>query len=88
MLRSRFSREESTSRGHELYERIRPQVEGNHRGQVVAIDLETGTYEVAADTVNAAHHLRARCPDAQTWFVRIGHEALYRFGPRSLVKPA
>ena len=88
MPQSRPDREESTKRGHELYETIRPQVEQDHRGQVVAIDLETGAYEVAPNTVHAAHRLRDRCPDARTWFVRVGHEALYRFGPRSLVKPA
>lgn len=84
----RFNRQESASRGHELYERIRTQVEEDHLGEVVAIDLETGAYEVADDTVKAAHQLRARCPEAEPWFVRIGYEALYRFGPRSLVKPA
>ncbi len=87
MTRSHLSKEESRNRGHELYERIRPQVEEEHRGEVVAIDLETGAYEVAADTINAAHRLRVRYPEARTWFVRIGHEALYRFGPRSLVEP-
>jgi hypothetical protein len=30
----------------------------------------------------------ARCPDAQTWFVRIGHRALHRFGPRSFTESA
>lgn len=88
MKRPRFSREESRSRGHELYERIRPQVEEDHRGEVVAIDLDTGAYEVASDTVNAARRLHARRPEAPTWFVRVGYETLYRFGPRSIVEPA
>jgi hypothetical protein len=88
MRPTRPDKEEAMSRGQELYERIRPDIEAGHRGEVVAIDLETGAYEVAADVVNAAHRLRARLPEAKAWFVRIGHEALFRLGPRSLVKPA
>jgi hypothetical protein len=34
--------------------------------------------------------LLARYPDAQLWFVRIGHRAVHRFGPRilTLASPA
>ena len=88
MTRPHSDRAESANRGHQIYERIRPQVEESHRGEVVAIDLDTGEYEVASDIVTAAHRLRERCPKTRTWFVRIGHEALYRFGPRSLVPQA
>ena len=51
MTRPRPDKEKAMSRGQELYERIRPHVEPGHRGEVVAIDLETGAYEVAGDTV-------------------------------------
>ncbi len=78
----RFSKDEFMRRGKELYERIRPRVEKDNRGKVVAIDLETGTFEVAADTLRASERLLARCPDAQTWFVRIGQDDLFRIGPR------
>ena len=81
MRRPRLSKEEFMQRGKELYDRIRPQVEGGNRGKIVAIDLETGTYEVAADTLRASERLLARCPEAQTWFVRIGYDGLFRIGP-------
>jgi len=85
----RYSREEFARRGNELYERqVRPQVEDGNEGKVVAIDIETGMFEVAEDTLTASDHLLARCPDAQTWFVRIGHRALHRFGPRSYTESA
>ncbi len=80
--RPRFSKDEFLRRGKELYERIRPQVEAENRGNVVAIDLETGSFEVAADTLKASERLLARCPGSQTWFVRIGYEDLFRIGPR------
>ncbi len=88
MPRTRDDKAESASRGRQLYENIRPQVEDAYRGEVVAIDLETGRYEISGDTISAARLLRTYLPDARIWFVRVGHEALYRFGPRILATPA
>jgi hypothetical protein len=82
----RYSKEEFAQRGDALYEsQIRSQIdEEGDRGKIVAIDIETGAFEVADDIVNASEHLLAKYPDAQTWFIRIGHRAVYHFGARSL----
>ena len=87
----RYSKEEFAQRGNALYEeQVRPQVErdSGNKGRVVAIDIETGAFELADDTIAASDKLLARLPDAQIWFARVGHRALHRFGPRPLVKPA
>lgn len=47
-------------------------------------DIETGMFEVADDTMEAARQLYARIPDAQPWVLRIGYRAIHRFGARSL----
>lgn len=87
-LQPRYSKEEFARRGTEIYEQqIRPQVEKNNTGKVVAIDIETAVYEIADDTITASDRLLAHHPDAQTWFVRIGHRGVHRFGPRSPTKP-
>jgi hypothetical protein len=80
----RYSKEEFARRGHQIYEsQVRFQVEeGNHR-ESVAIDIETGAFEVAGDSLTAARQLLARCPDAQIFGIRIGHRAVHRFGFRS-----
>lgn len=89
MRQPRYSKEETARRGDEIYERqIRPQVEEGNQGKVVAIDIETGAFEVAEDAITASDRLLARDQDAQIWFVRIGHRALHRFGPHSIAKPA
>jgi hypothetical protein len=89
MRQPRYSKDEFARRGNEIYERqVRPQVEAGNEGKIVAIDIETGTFEVAEDTLTASDRLLARCPDVQTWFVRIGHRALHRFGSRSLMESA
>lgn len=35
----------------------------------------------------AVDRLYEREPDAQPWVIRIGHQAVFRFGSRSLRKP-
>lgn len=81
----RYSKEEFAKRGAALYEsEVRAQVEEGNHGKIVAIDIETGIFEVADDIVTASDQLLTRLPDAQTWFIRIGHQAVYHFGARSL----
>ena len=81
----RYSLEEHARRGDDLYEHtVRAQVEAGNQGKIVAIDVDTGAFEVADDVLTASDRLLARHPDAQTWFVRIGHRAVHRFGPRVL----
>jgi hypothetical protein len=80
----RYTKEEFARRGDEIYQRdIRPHVEAQNKGKIVAIDIETGAYEIADDTVTASERLFQRVPDAQIWFVRVGHPAVHRIGLRS-----
>jgi hypothetical protein len=77
----RYSKEEMARRGQEFYESgIRQQVEAGNVGKIVAIDIETGDFEVSDDTLIASDRLLERNPDAQTWFIRIGHRGVHRFG--------
>jgi hypothetical protein len=82
----RYSKEEFARRGDQIYEsQVRQQIdEESDRGKIVAIDIESGAFEVGDDVVTASEHLLAKYPDAQTWFIRIGHRAVYHFGARSL----
>jgi hypothetical protein len=77
----RDSKEEFARRGNEIYQsQVRPQVEEGNYGKIVAIDIETGAFELAKDTMTASDRLLERCPDAQIWCVRIGHRGVHRFG--------
>jgi hypothetical protein len=77
----RHSKEEFARRGNEIYKsQVCPQVEQGNHGKIVAIDIETGAFELAKDTVTASDRLLERCPDAQIWCVRIGHRGVHRFG--------
>jgi len=77
----RYSKEEFARRGNEIYTtQVCPQVEEGNHGKIVAIDIETGAFEVAKDSLTASDLLLAKHPDAQIWFVRIGYRAVHRVG--------
>lgn len=83
----RYSKEEFARRGDEIYEsQVRQQVEAGNHGKIVAIDIETGTFEIADTPMEAVDRLYEREPDAQPWVIRIGHRAVFRFGSQSLRK--
>jgi hypothetical protein len=57
----RYSKEEHARRGDDIYERhVRPHVEVGNRGKIVAIDVDTGAFEVAEDTLTASQRLLTR----------------------------
>lgn len=83
----RYSKEELAQRGQALYDSsIWQQVESGNDGKIVAIDIETGDFEVDETVIAATDRLFERHPDAQPWGIRIGHRAVYHFGSRSLKK--
>ena len=78
--------DETARLGDAIYERnIRAQVEADHHGEIVSIDVASGRWAIGDSVLEAADRLRAQCPDAiDVWSVRVGHRALYSFGGSSL----
>ena len=69
--------------GRKIYEGIREEMEENHWGELVVIDVHSGDYEVGEfvsrrSDMEITNRLRERQPDAFTWAVLIGHAAPYR----------
>ena len=78
-------KEETARLGKEMYERdIQSLVEPDHRGQVVAIDVDSGDYAIADTASAAAKCLRAQRPEAGVWLMRAGYRTLRHFGGNSL----
>ena len=78
-LEPRYSKEEFAQRGQEIYDRtIRPYVTADDEGKFVAIDIETGMYEIHSDDYTATERLLARQSDAQIWLIRVGQRTAYR----------
>ena len=86
LARQRRPRKEAVRLGKEIYQRdILPQVENDHFGEYVAIDVETGDWAVADTTRVAVERLRKQCPGAvDVLCERIGYRALRSFGAGSL----
>ncbi|MGE0544505.1 MAG: hypothetical protein AB7R89_30460 [Dehalococcoidia bacterium] len=79
----RYGMTEFARRGQEIYERaVLPQIEASDQGKFVAIDIETGAFEIDEDDFAATERLRSQHPDPQLWLIRIGQPAAYRFGSR------
>ena len=79
----RYSIEEHARRGTELYEQqIQPQIAAGNEGRIVAIDIDSGAFDMGENTLQASERLLARHPNAQIWCVRIGRGPVHRFGSR------
>ncbi len=82
MPHSDFSSEEIAHRGKDLYQhRLRTQVEtADNIGKIIAIDLNTGDYEIDKDLLAAYDRLKAKQPNTVTWIKRVGYDAVYAIG--------
>ena len=82
MTHATVSREEIAQRGKEIYQqRIRTHIETPENiGKIIAIDLNTGEYEIDKDLLATCHRLQAKQPNAVTWVERIGYDAVYAIG--------
>ncbi len=79
-------KEEIARLGKDIYERdIRERVEADHHGEIVSIDVDSGSWAVGEDVLEAVDRLRARHPQAiDVWSLRVGYRAVHKFGGGSL----
>ena len=81
MAQLTYSKEEIARRGQEIYEKIRVQLESAENiGQIIAIEVNTGDYEIGKDILKISHQLKSRHPKAEMWAERIGFNAVYTVG--------
>ena len=79
----RYSKEEFTRRGQEIFEReIAPNVQTAPPEDYVAIDIERGAFAVDPDLLSAVRRLREQNSDAQVWIRRVGSQCAVHFGGR------
>ncbi|MBM4033694.1 MAG: hypothetical protein FJ291_18200 [Planctomycetes bacterium] len=75
-------------RGQAYYdEHLRARLEPEHDGRFLALDVETGDYEVDEDEMAAIQRARAKHPQTLFYVLRIGHRAAHRIGGKSLAWP-
>jgi hypothetical protein len=87
MQASSLTIDQVVRRGQEIYDRqIRAQVEPEHTGKLLVINVETGEFEMDADAVTAAKRAKARFPNAPLFTMRVGYPTAYRLGSRITVR--
>lgn len=80
-MRGRHPIEGCAGLGDEIYEQqLRSKLEPAHKGGIVAIDIDTGAFELGKNSPEAAARLRARLPEAQIYCIRVGYPAVYHIG--------
>jgi hypothetical protein len=73
--------EELARAGSEIFERqVRPALRPEDEGKFVAIDVETGAYEIDVDDYAAVMRLHARKPGADIWLMCAGYPTTCRIG--------
>ena len=73
--------------GKARYEELRPQLEAEHWGKMVVIDVHSGDYEIGDGDCSASRRLYARRPEAVTWGERVGYPAAYYVQMRPQILP-
>ena len=77
----RYSKQEFARRGNALVETlVRPKLTAADEDKFVAIDIETGEYELDKNEMKAVGRLRQRVADPQIWLVHVTLGYLHRFG--------
>ena len=71
--------DELASLGGAIFDRqVQPTLLPEDMGKFVAIDVESGDYDINEDDYAAVMTLRARKPAADIWLMRAGYPAAYR----------
>lgn len=77
----RYTAQEVARRGREIYERrLRSQVEPEHEGRFLVVDVESGEYALADDELEAFDRALEKKPDGVLYLLRVGHPAAHRIG--------
>lgn len=81
MNQRRFSTEEVAARGREIYEiRLKSQMEPEHLGKFLVIDIETGEYEMDEDDLTASMRAYRKKPSGSRYGMRIGYATVGSIG--------
>jgi hypothetical protein len=65
--------------GEEMIDRrIKPRLVPEDEGKFIAVDVDTGDFELHKDDYTAVMQLRTRRPDAEVWLGRAGYPTAYK----------
>ena len=78
-----FDQEEIAENGKRIYtESLKAKLEPDHKGEIAAINTETGDYFLGKTLLEAVRRGREKFPNTVFYSVRIGYPALVKFRGR------
>ena len=72
-----MDRKKLSSKGRDIYNRIVTELEPKHKGEIVAIEVDSGDYFLGRTVIEAGDKARAKYPNKVFYFARIGFPAVY-----------
>lgn len=83
MPRGDYKKGEAANLGRAIYiKHIKPLMREGDIGKFVAIDVDTGDYEIDIEVSEALNRLKVRNPDSALTAQRVGYRAPFSFVPR------
>lgn len=77
-----YSTEELLQRGWQRYAEIREELEAQHYGEFVMIEVDSGDYFIGATSQEALHRAEVVHPDKAFCLIRIGYKAVRKLRVR------
>jgi hypothetical protein len=77
-----YSTEELWQRGWQRYTEVREELEAQHFGEFVMIEVDSGDYFLGATSQEALHRAEAVHPDKAFCLIRIGYKASHKLRRR------
>ena len=83
-LPNREERAKIGEKARGIYEPLRQDMEREHWGEYIAINVENRDYVVSADQEDAVKQVQLKSPGVLPFVIRIGYRAVYHFGGSGL----
>ncbi|MFQ6058206.1 MAG: hypothetical protein ACE5MB_04900 [Anaerolineae bacterium] len=73
------NKDEIVEKGQRIYETIKDKLEPEHKGEIVAIEPDTGDYFLGQSVIEAIEKGREKYPDSVFHVIRIGYPVVHVF---------
>ena len=75
-----IDKDEIAFRGQGIYDQtLKAKLERDHRGEIVAIEVETGDYFLGKTSIEATKMAEQKYPDSVFYVVKIGFPVVHKF---------
>lgn len=65
-------------KGRRIYQRLKARLEPKYKGQIIAIEVESGQYVLGKDELQVALEAIQKFPNKQFSFFRVGYPAVHK----------